>query len=274
MTTGSFFEPRTLTLGEELGTALFSACAQDNVVQVKKMTINNDHPEWSKLLCAAASGGATKVAAYCMEQGAKIDDDVLNWIICNQRSTPVYRFFVESGAVDVNRYIEWQGDMLGAAAKGGRHEFAQFLLENGADPNLHTIEARRNQTALACAAQSRDEEMVRLLLDHGARLTDSGALVLAAERGKLENVRLLITRGADVNEIGVANRVDPRTLQDVGTALHKAVENGHMDVIDELLTARADVTLKDGKGRTAAEIGRAKGLDDGILKKLDAQAFR
>jgi ankyrin repeat protein len=56
--------------------------------------------------------------------------------------------------------------------------------------------------------------------------------------------------------------------QAVGSALHRAVENGHADVIDTLLSAGADVSLKDAKGRTAVEIARQKGMDAIALAKF------
>ena len=54
-------------------------------------------------------------------------------------------------------------------------------------------------------------------------------------------------------------------------ALHKAVEKGDGDITDALLQAGADVTLEDGKGRTAAQIALEKGMDADILAKFEPE---
>lgn len=46
-----------------------------------------------------------------------------------------------------------------------------------------------------------------------------------------------------------------------GPALHKAVENARLDVIDVLLASGADVTLRNAKGRTAYKIAKYSGMD-------------
>lgn len=51
-------------------------------------------------------------------------------------------------------------------------------------------------------------------------------------------------------------------------ALHKAVDRGHLAVIDALLEADIDLGKKDGMGRTAEEIGREKGMPDSVLTRL------
>ena len=51
-------------------------------------------------------------------------------------------------------------------------------------------------------------------------------------------------------------------------ALHKAVENAHLEVMDELLSAGADVSILDAHGRTALDIAKENSLDDSVLAKL------
>ena len=108
---------------------------------------------------------------------------------------------------------------------------------------------------------------VELLVDNGAQIRGSGALIYAAQRGNIENVDYLLARGADVNEM---TKVSSFTISrdDVGSPLHKAVEYGQLSVLDTLLNAGADVTLKDGKGRTVRDIAEEKGLDGDVLEML------
>lgn len=204
------------TLAEELGSELYAASKENNVPQVKALAGKCSPRHWSKILAAAAFEGAIDVAACCMEQGATVDDRVHWNVINNSRAEPVYRFLVESKAVDINFIVDRWGTMLGIAVAGGRHSMARFLLEKGASPR-YVYEAQLCKTILACAAQYSDKEMVQLLLDHGAELRGSSALVFAAQDGKVENVKLLIASGADLHEMGVVHPSDRRNLKDLGT---------------------------------------------------------
>lgn len=51
-------------------------------------------------------------------------------------------------------------------------------------------------------------------------------------------------------------------------ALHKAVDRGHLAVVEALLEANIELGKEDGKGRTAEEIGREKGMPDFVLTRL------
>jgi ankyrin repeat protein len=99
-------------------------------------------------------------------------------------------------------------------------------------------------------------------LDYGAQISGSGDLTLAAERGNVDNVECLLGRGADVNEM-VSLNTSRNGHENMGCPLHKAVENGHATVVDILLNAGADVSIRDAKGRTAADIAAQGGLGRG-----------
>ena len=122
-------------------------------------------------------------------------------------------------------------------------------------------------TVLAAAAGNSDEQMVGLLLDHGATMRGSGALIYAAKRGNQNNVRYLLSRGADVNEVVPLSELAEERAEG-GSALHWAVENGHVAVVDVLLEGGADTELKDAKGRTAKDIAVAKRMDEAVLTRL------
>ncbi|KAK5109589.1 hypothetical protein LTR85_002477 [Meristemomyces frigidus] len=256
---------------EALGAELFEACVQDNADRVKTLTSKPIIINWTMVLIAAAEWRARGIASYCMTQTNRLDlaDGVLRWVACNEDSDQVCRFLVDSDFVTVDHPIDRWGTTLGivaATGKANRHSLVAYLLEKGADPN-RTLEMQGHMRILTCAAGYSDAEMVGLLLDHGAHLSGSGALVFAAEKGKMQTVKLLIARGADVNEKGVATYIR-RSLLSLGSPLHKAVENGHVAVVDVLLQAGADLAVTDAKGRTAADIAAAKGMHADILSKL------
>lgn len=88
---------------------------------------------------------------------------------------------------------------------------------------------------------------------------------MAAEEGKMEMVKLLLDEGADINEIGIEHPTDPRFREDMGTALHRAVERGQEEVVGFLLERGADAGLKDPMGRTPVDLAKGKG-NEKILK--------
>lgn len=96
---------------------------------------------------------------------------------------------------------------------------------------------------------------------------------MAAEEGKLDMVRLLLDKGADINEIGIEHPTDPRFKEDMGSALHRAVEGEHEEVVEFLLDQGADANLKDVMGRTPLALAEAKrnGRIMGFLKERGAR---
>jgi ankyrin repeat protein len=88
------------------------------------------------------------------------------------------------------------------------------------------------------------------------RLTD------AAERGDVAAVRALIGQRADVNAVGV----------DGSAPLHRAVHADHMEIVDLLLRAGADVTKGDRYGVTALYLAAVNGNTAMMARLLDAGA--
>ena len=198
-----------------------AACKEDDVNAITDLMTRELPINWTDVLQIAAVEGSTPVAKHCIQQGAEVDHLVLNGIICSRsrsRAEDTYRFFVESGHVSVDYDIEWRGTMVGQVAKQGQNSLVEYLLLKGADPNRRVV-SMLLRTALACAAGlNGDEKTLGLLLDHGAKLNGSGALVFAAERGKTANVKFLLARGADVDEMGIEHPADRRSLQNLGVS--------------------------------------------------------
>jgi hypothetical protein len=77
----------------------------------------------------------------------------------------------------------------------------QYLLEHGADPNASACSFTKPGYHLYTAtSRNKPVEMIRLLLEHGAQVPGSGAVVAAAEHGRVDVLELLLSRGADLNE--------------------------------------------------------------------------
>ena len=123
------------------------------------------------------------------------------------------------------------------AARGGQEEVAKLLLDHGADA--------AGVFALMAAAACGHEEVAKLLLDHGAdaAATNSNgvsALMAAAQGGHEAVAKLLLDQGADV--LAAANNGE--------TALTNAAASGHEAVTKLLLDAGADVLAAANNGAT------------------------
>ncbi|KAJ7922682.1 ankyrin repeat-containing domain protein [Mycena leptocephala] len=151
------------------------------------------------------------------------------------------------------------GMALSAASGEGHHHVVRLLLEHGADvnaeggiphsdpgvipysrlwgiPRSHLGVTGRESTALYMASSNGHEEIVSLLIDHGAHInTQTGelgtALVAATYKRNCGTIRVLIERGADIN----GRRADSVT------ALATASFHGYHEIVGLLVERGADV---------------------------------
>ena len=101
---------------------------------------------------------------------------------------------------------------------------------------------------------------MELLVEHGAKISGSGALAAAAEKKSTDVAAWLLNKGADVDEVGVRDYGDRRKRKYEGTALHKAAANGDLEMAKLLVAHKARLDIKDPLDRTpltrALEEGR------------------
>lgn len=256
-----------------LSDELYNACAQNDLARVNTLTSDPGFTSWPAAAVAAASNGATDVAAFCVRdahaaKGPSILDRTLLYIRAREDTDQAYRFLVESSLVDVNYIVDRTGPLLGLiigdSRYPGRHALARYLLEKGADPN-QAVDVYSGDRIITAAATRSRPAMLELLIQGGARLDDSGALTAAAEGGNIENVKFLLTQDTDVNEM---IRMSYHPAHIPSRPLHLAVQNGHLELVDTLLAAGADITAKDSNGKTALDIAVVKGIDEGLRAKL------
>jgi ankyrin repeat protein len=119
---------------------------------------------------------------------------------------------------------------LARAAKGGDVEAVKLLLAHGANPSLPTVQG---VTPMMMAAGT------------GYNARDSRGRYQTQEQA-IEIVDLLAKAGADVNHRG----------GDGGTALHGAASRGRNGVVNALVALHADLSIKDARGRTAADVAK------------------
>lgn len=150
-----------------------------------------------------------------------------------------------------------QAEILLKAASAGAIEAAQEEIAAGAD--IDTRDRRRetrNKTPLMLAAMSGHSEMVRMLLTAGANphLEDLAG----------GEVPFLLSGGYS------ADSLTEYGYQAGRTALMLAIEAGHREVVEVLLTAKPDLNQQDGLEATALTIACEKGHLD-IVQKLVAE---
>ncbi|SCX52368.1 Ankyrin repeat [Klenkia marina] len=140
-----------------------------------------------------------------------------------------------------------QPDGAAAAYLGDTARLAARL-----DSGESSVHDDAETSLLQFAALGGSASAVQLLLDRGAD-PDDGALLAAAHAGQPEIVQQLLTAGARVD------RRDPETGR---TALHAAVEVGHLESVRALLAAGADREATTSDGATALDIARVAAARD------------
>ncbi len=185
-------------------------------------------------------------------------------IAAKQGFEKVVKNLIDQGAA-VNARSQLGRTPLFVAVEEGEVAAVRQLLERGADPDVATTFAEGKRTPLHAAAYS--QEMTRLLLEHGV---DPNAqdrwgvtpLVKAARISDrldvLPQVKLLLEKGADPN-------IKPK---DRKPALHVAVSEGSLGLIEALLELGAKVDLKDDQGYTALERAILTTKYDGVAEIL------
>jgi ankyrin repeat protein len=243
----------------------------------------------------ALDNGAPEVAHYLLEQGA--NPDTWDW----WGRTPLYVAVTMRGGVDsrAGRRPPASLAFIKALLDAGVNANAQLAFKEpsrgGRDNRFRDDLLTTGATPLLRAAQTFDNEVVALLLAHGA-LVDlpnaSGVTPFMAAAGigtrnaagvtgagppdnvialSLETLEILRKAGADMNaritditsltaRIARTNTMTGRQGQ---TALFLAADTGRTEVVRYLVEHGARTDLMDDTGRTALDLVRARGEGDG-----------
>jgi ankyrin repeat protein len=125
----------------------------------------------------------------------------------------------------------------------GKTENALFLLKNNAK---YIIIDRQNKTVLDYIIELNREEPLNFIKDHICRHYGSSDLPFllrsAADKGDKETLQVMIASKIDVNQPGKTSGQ---------TALHRAVQHGHLKCIELLMQSNADPKLQDVHGKSA-----------------------
>ena len=130
-----------------------------------------------------------------------------------------------------------------------------WLLDHGADPNK---QCSIDLTSMSYAVERAPLSTIKLLLDRGGDVQKGELLQHAIHRDidVVDVLDLLLERGAPLNSTMYKEHYFSWSLyhfMGLGTALHKAVELGKVDVVRYLISRGADTGVKDATGQTALD---------------------
>ena len=224
----------------------------------------NDHGDTAVHLAAGA--GEVEVLKVLLAQGADVDARD------GGRSTPlgiaatvakknvkeVAEILLANGA-DVNARNINGGTALCSAARQGRNDLFEVLVDHGAD-----VDGGRGShcgAPLHMAVQGGHEGIVKRLLAGGADLSAMDSLgqtplCLAAGMGREGLVGLLLANGAEVDSGGGGH---------YGTPLHMAVQAEHEGIVRRLLACGAELSAKNPRGQTPLEMAEEGELRNMVL---------
>ena len=230
--------------GRESGDKELQIKQQRKLVELllaKGADINATTPDGDTPLRLAADGENDDIVKLLISHGAKADIVVAAMLDMADRVKELLHTnpeVVDAADHSALTALHW-------AAARGHIEPVQILLAAGADPNSSSASGETPLQAAACIGS---HDVVKFLLDHGARVDtredQAGltALHRAAESGDKETIKLLLAKGADVNAKG-------NPMGKEFTPLHLAVEEGRKDAVEALLSAGANINATDSDGR-------------------------
>lgn len=183
----------------------------------------------------------------------------------NYDRTEEFKLLSEYNPKILTRDISHTGNALAHAVWGNNIPLASFLLTHGNDPNECRFMSR---PPIAPATYLRHHEIIKLLIQHGARINDTHALFMAVESGCVDTLRLLAhTKGVDINMAQPGKWLEEELVP--GPVLHLAVQTKNSKMVRVLVKELgADPLVKDEDGKTAVDSARCIG-HRGIRRQLD-----
>lgn len=224
----------------------------------------------NSMLQVAVQGASVEMLDYLFSEGAKVDMDI-DYIrpIPGGRPIEFFKLLTKQGwpkgprglalnlhhGLEVVQLILERGSRVGylcvkSAVRSGDVQIAELLMDKinpaAKVPNAYDISKTLDDVERWYGPEMNSEPpSLKRIID------DAGMLHMAALDQNADMTRFLLSKGAAVNHVPSDEQCCRRPN---GTALHKAVEFSQPEVVEVLLSAKADPSLKDELGRTPAEI--------------------
>lgn len=240
-------------------------------------------------LIAAGRRGHIRVVEYLLERGAQIDlpnrhGEVVVFVAAANGDNELLRLLLDNGAdanaaefdnrsnqLSLAKSTMGRDSVLMRAVQRGHLDVARTLVDAGADVNYRGF---MGKTALYNAVENGRLNIVQYLISQNANVNTASfagitPLMEAAKTGSLRLTEVLIDTDANVNaierpELGFTNQGDGSAGM---TALMFASRGGHREVVEALLAAHAQVTVRNANGKLAVDEARDSGYE-GIARLL------
>ncbi|KAJ6028114.1 hypothetical protein N7540_003690 [Penicillium herquei] len=268
------------TIEKKVRDALYAACKHGDEIRVSTLLSSNFTVKGEDLDLAAETGSPILVKLLLQKARSQASDDTVDSL----RSSHALLVAAEKGHIDIIKLLcqaefpigvrSENGDtVLHKAALQGNLELTEYLMSQAADTNVEInipnnenmtpgqLAAKEGHLLIFQALQKHPQEasyndiisaaenghllMVRYLLKLVRGKTDSGniqlerALAAAAAKGYLSVIRVLRQEDVEVN-----------CQTGVHSALHMAASNGHIQVVEYLISEGADLNATGQFRRT------------------------
>jgi ankyrin repeat protein len=161
------------------------------------------------------------------------------------------KILLRQGNLDINAPFSGKfSTPLTVAAMNERENIVPLLLEHGADVNKKDGENGKGQTPLIAASRSSNDRtvIVELLVEKGARLDEKD------ERGNTALVTAVERENKDIVRFLVESGAALDEKNNEGdTALTIAARQNYAEIVQKLVDAGASLDVKNGKGRAPLE---------------------
>jgi serine/threonine-protein phosphatase 6 regulatory ankyrin repeat subunit A/serine/threonine-protein phosphatase 6 regulatory ankyrin repeat subunit B len=198
----------------------------------------------------AATSGHLPVVELLADKTSN-DRSITLFLAVQQQQIPVVKFLLEHGAnPNIHDPASNTTMPLHLAAGHGNVEAVRLLLEHGADVN--GLE-QNSYTPLHYAVNGSSKEVVELLFEKGAAISEKPGYWpifqhWALGAGDTNIAASLLAHGASINA----------TDREGKTALHNAAQQGTLQTVDWLLKNGAQVNARDNKGVTPLSLTKSR----------------
>lgn len=215
-------------------------------------------------LIIAAKEGNKYLITKCLEAGVDInevgeDGKTALTTACKAGKWAAAKLLIEKGA-SVNQGDHLSRTALHFAAAADNVEMVRFLFQHQADPNAQDTDGQTPFYS-ACKATNAKKELLELLYVNTKVLPDNEGntpLHLAC-KGNKTAVQFLVTK-VDVD-------VDAKNNSEA-TPCHIAAKTNRSDILDVLLSSKANPNLQDDEGNTSLHISILEACDEAMATLL------